>query len=426
MKMRKSSCLAGLILIILFAFNCASFMKYGQLEKSARSNYLAKNYDTAVFQCAQSLRLNPKYEKAQTLIQDAYKAAVLAHENKIKNLKERSTRKFKWDDVVSELQALIKLKNTIEALPIMIDKKTNQEIRIKTHDYSGRMNNAKNFAAESHYNEGLELAKQEGIEVQKRAAKEFKAAEKYVPLYKDAHDYYERCRQAGIKRIAIIPFEDKTGKGNRYGAIADMVADDVINDVMNDQSAMEFLQIISRDQLQQVMAEQKIGMTGIIDEKTALEIGKILGVHAIVTGKLTGIIYTPERTISKTVKEQGEVPVGTEKYVDSKGKVRERTKWATDYATVTIYTRTSNCTARGSFRIIDVKTAQIKKASSVEGKSQFKANWATFTGNKDVISENKYLIKKNEQLAPVEDEMVNNALKNLSKSLANTLKAYAR
>lgn len=424
--MKKLFYINLIILATLLSLSCAAFMEYGKLEKSARSHYLAKNYDMAVFRCAQSLRLKPNYEKSQILIQDAFKAAVLKHENKIKNLKEVSTLKFKWDDVVAELQSLIKLNNTIEELPTLIDKKTKQEIKIETKDYSGRMNNAKSFAAEAHYKEGLKLAKQQGIEIQKKAAKEFKAAEKYAPGYKDARDLYEKCRQAGIKRIAIIPFEDKTGKGTSYGAIADMVVDDVISDVMNDQSAMEFLQIISRDQLQQVMAEQKIGMTGIIDEKTALEIGKVLGVHEIVTGKLTGIIYTPERTISKNVKEEGRVPVGTEKYRDNKGKIRERTIWGTDYATVTIYTRSSNCTARGSYKIIDVQTARIKKTSAVEGKSQFLANWATFTGNKDVISDNIDLIKMSEQLAPVEDEMVNSALKKLSTSLASTLKEYAR
>ena len=94
-----------LILIILSIIYCATFSKYGKLEKSARDHYTAGRFDSAVFECAQSLRSNPNYEKAQNLIQDAFKSAVNSHERNINDLKS-STMPFKWDDIVSHYESL--------------------------------------------------------------------------------------------------------------------------------------------------------------------------------------------------------------------------------------------------------------------------------------------------------------------------------
>ena len=131
-----------LILIILlltaFLIGCAAFTKYGKLEKSAKKNYQLGKYDTAFYQCASSLRINPKYDKAQILIQDVFKAATNQHENQIEQLKG-SPAKFKWDDVVDHYEKLIKMNKEIETLPKLINKKTKETITIKTKSYYNEM-----------------------------------------------------------------------------------------------------------------------------------------------------------------------------------------------------------------------------------------------------------------------------------------------
>ena len=57
------------------------------------------------------------------------------------------------------------------------------------------------------------------METQKRAAKEFKVVEEFVPGYKDVQIRYEQSRNAGVKRMAIPTFEDKSGKARAYGAL---------------------------------------------------------------------------------------------------------------------------------------------------------------------------------------------------------------
>lgn len=424
--MGKRNCFAlgGIALVLSLILGCAGLSKYGKLEKSARQQYQRGNYDKAVSECAASLKIKPAYDKAQMLMKDAFRIAVGAHEAKIKEL-TASSAKFRWDDVAGEYDALISINQEVKGLPTLVDKRTKQEIKFEIADYAQALAEAKTNAAETHYQEGLRLSQSEGVDIQKQAAKEFKAAESFMPGYKDAGDRYEQSRKSGIKRIAIIPFEDKTGKGGKYGAVSETILDEIVSDVMNDPSAMEFLEIITRDQLEQVMREQQLGLTGIIDDQTAVAVGKVLGVHEILSGKITQIMHTPERTIDETYTETANVVVRTEKYVDDKGKTKERDVRGDVSAKVTRYTRTTDAKINGSYRFIEVKTAKLKKSEAFTGQADFKAQWAVFAGDKRALSK-ATLSLGSEQPAPAEDEMVERARRNLSASLANTLKAYAR
>jgi len=241
-KFWLSAVMVSSVMILTLIYGCATLMQYGKLEGNARRNYQSGNYDMAVYDCAASLKLKPGYGKAQALIKNAFRMAVDAHESRINELKSGSA-KFRWDDVVSEYEALNKLNGAIKSLPPLVDKKTKETIKLETTDYTQDMSAAKTNAAEAHYQEGIFLSQNENS--QKQAAKEFKECERFCPGYKDASDLYEKARQSGIKRIAIIPFDDKTGKEGKYGSLSDIIVDDVVSDIMRDSASMEFLEIIS-------------------------------------------------------------------------------------------------------------------------------------------------------------------------------------
>ena len=415
-----------LILILLMIFGCAALTKHGQLESNARDHYSAGRYDKAVFDCAAALKLKPDYDKAQILIQNAFKAGTAAHLDKINELKP-SISKFKWDKIVSEYEALNKINQAISELPVLQNKKTQAIISFDTRDYSTELSNAKIQAAESHYQEGLELSQNVNVDIQKQAAKEFKTAMSFKADYKDAVALYEKARKGGTKRLAIIPFEDNSGKGGMYGDLSGMIVDDVVTDIMTDKSAMEFLELVSRDQLEKVMHEQKLGISGLVDEETAVELGKVLGVHEILTGKITQIIHIPEKTIRKNLKKQKNVVVKKEKYKDSKGKTKTRDIRGDVFANVTVHTKTAGGSITGSYKIIDITTAKLIKSETFTGKHNFKHEWATYSGDERALdSRTKKLASKSEIRAPVAEELIQSAGKNLSQSLTKTLKDYVK
>lgn len=82
--------------------------------------------------------------------------------------------------------------------------------------------------------------------------------------------------QLNIKRVAVVPFE---------------CPDETIQSTATDIFMSEFLtlhmfEVIERSQLNKILEEQKLGLTGILDTNTIKIIGKILGVDAIVVGSV--------------------------------------------------------------------------------------------------------------------------------------------
>ncbi len=51
----------------------------------------------------------------------------------------------------------------------------------------------------------------------------------------------------------------------------------MVSAVMKDPSATEFLELISRDQLDRVIAEQKLGLSGLLNDESAIEVVPYLG-----------------------------------------------------------------------------------------------------------------------------------------------------
>jgi len=400
--------------------------QYGKLEKVARQNYAIGIYDNAVIGAVASLKLNPEYEKSQILVQDAFKAGVKKHTTQISTLKS-SVEKFKWDNVVKEYENLIKINDAVSELPTIKNKKTLEVLKFEIVDYSAELSEAKNNAAESHYQEGLLLSKSNDLDTQKKAAKEFKTSCSFVPEYKDAVVLYEKAKKAGLKRIAIIPFEDKSGKQGKYGDLSGLIVDDIVSKVLGDPAATEFLEIITRDQIERVIQEQKFSSTVFVDESSVAEVGKILGVHEILTGQITQIIYTPERKVDKTYQAKQKVVTGKEKYTGKDGKTHTRDVYSDVYANVTTYTKTAGAKITGSYKIIDVATAKLKKSESISGEETFQFEWAKFSGDERALdySERK-LAGKQEEFAPVEESLVTDATKKLSLSLGSTLINYAK
>ena len=421
------------LLTVIFAALCLTGCagKHGKLMESAQASYRANDYEAALRDAVMALKHKPDYDKAQNFAPTFFDAAVEARQRSISTL-ERTSDKFRWDQIVAEYKGLIEINALVQNLPPLIHKKTKQRITFDTRDYTSQLAEASDNAAEAHYQEGTRIANlASDVETQKRAAKEFKAVEEFVPGYKDVRTRYEQARSAGVKRMAILTFEDKSGKAQAYGALSETITDNIISNVLNDTAATEFLAIISRDRLEQIMAEQNLSFTGRFDAQTVAGIGAVAGVHELVIGQITQIIYTPARPKQSTWDRQATIrkKTGTERYVDNEGNTKTRAK----YSNVKISARVmktqveSSASIIGSYKIIDVNTAELKQADNFTTKHEFNAEWAKFTGNQDALSKSdQALASRPEEDAPVEEEMVLEAANQLASELAETLKAYAR
>ncbi|MEM1138053.1 MAG: CsgG/HfaB family protein [Bacteroidota bacterium] len=97
------------------------------------------------------------------------------------------------------------------------------------------------------------------------------------------------------KRIAVFVFEDKTDKSWRWWnnkgvgeGMADMLTTELVK-------SGEYI-VIERQELDKILAEQKLGASGVVTPQSAAQIGKVLGVELAVVGAVTEFGYKDNST----------------------------------------------------------------------------------------------------------------------------------
>lgn len=89
-----------------------------------------------------------------------------------------------------------------------------------------------------------------------------------------------RVTQVGSRlALAVIPF---VGKGEAKD-LADAITEEVISQLV----ALRRFKVIERTALDKVLEEQSLAVSGLVDEKTATNLGKLAGADAIVLGSLS-------------------------------------------------------------------------------------------------------------------------------------------
>ena len=84
-----------------------------------------------------------------------------------------------------------------------------------------------------------------------------------------------------VQRVAVVDFTDLQGNVTELGRF---IAEELS---VNLARSGKHFEIIDRMHLKSVIEEHKFNMSGLVDPQTAKQLGKIAGVDAIVTGKLT-------------------------------------------------------------------------------------------------------------------------------------------
>lgn len=90
-----------------------------------------------------------------------------------------------------------------------------------------------------------------------------------------------KASAAGKKTIAVVDFTDLQGNVTELGRF---LAEELSVSLSG---AGKDFDVVDRTHLKSLLAEHKLSSTGLIDPKTARELGKIAGVDALVTGTIT-------------------------------------------------------------------------------------------------------------------------------------------
>jgi TolB-like protein len=91
----------------------------------------------------------------------------------------------------------------------------------------------------------------------------------------------DNVAKAGKKRIAVVDFTDLQGNITELGRF---IAEELSVDLTMTAKGFE---VIDRNHLNRILAEHKLSISGIVDQKTVQKLGQIAGVDAIITGSIT-------------------------------------------------------------------------------------------------------------------------------------------
>jgi len=404
---------------VLFSISCAYFSAHGRAFKKAQSANKRGHYEQAVYACADALRIKPDYGEVELIMDKAFPKAIQKHHKKIEGYKYHQ-QNFYWDKILDELRLLKDLKLILEELghpksEIWLSKANVRNYRVEIDE-------VKNNSAEGHYQAGIRYKLFTDRESQKLAAQQFQITQSIINNYKDSNDLYHICKNAGTTRIAILPFVNKSGK-NRYGSIGETVSSSIRSALLNDPEIMEFVNIIDRQQIDQIIKEQKFSQSGLVDSQTSIEIGKLLGVHQIISGEITFLTASKPTHIKNTQRYMKEVVIDTEVYTDDEGKEKTRNIYGEVTAKVTFHSISLSAQIQASYQILHSETAEVLHSEIVNGDQQFDYQWATYNGDQKALSnEVKKLTRKSEKSTPSKEQMVLDVITALNEKLIQKIK----
>ena len=395
---------------LLYFFPFLIFLIFGCSPGSWRASeraYGAGDMVNAVRYAAQTLRENPGYADALDFLNRELPGIYDRYYTRA----QRAEGAGNWDEAFACYEDISLMSDEVRSLPPQTHEDTGQLINLPTRNVDKEFQHARQQAAEMHYKAGLSREEQG---MAKEAAKEFSHSMEYIAQYKDAAPRYQRNRAAAVMRIAVMPFDNLTGK-EWYGQIGTVVADRIISEAMQNPANMEFLEFVTREKVGELIRELKFEQTEFVDPASAARIGKLLGIHAFVFGKITSIVTDYPPDIVETYKDEDEISQGKNK---PKKKVQ---------ATVTVVRRRATAKLNTSYQIVDVERGTIVKSGNVPRLEIVEINFGRYRGDKEALSRrSEQLCSVREAYPPPDDELVNRAAESAASDLAAEIAGYFR
>jgi hypothetical protein len=320
-----------------------------------------------------------------------------------------------------------------ESNELMADKKFNQatillkeieQLEPGYKDVSALKNTAVNeplyIAAVQHFDGGR----------YRLAYYEFDEIYRIDPNYKDVAVLRDECLDLGKFPVAIGEFKNSS----KQKGVNDRLTAFVITELsaIND----PFLKIVERDNLELILEEQRMSLSGIVDEGTAVEVGNLLGAKAIITG--TVISYTERKGRLKVSEKKGFEGYRVKLY----NKETDKHYYQTRYKPVTYkeYYNANEVSISFQYKAISLETGEVLFSDIAEKKISDDVYYASYDGeatnlypaNDDGVitsrsDKNRLLgMLRAERTLQTVDQLANSAYSNIASDLASELTKLMR
>jgi len=159
----------------------------------------------------------------------------------------------------------------------------------------------------------------------------------------------------GVHKIAVVDFR---GPENSGGQIATLLQSMLLE--------TGYYDILEREKINRLLEEKNMAASGIVDDQTAVEIGSLLGVDALIFGDVNTYEVEPDKKITRKVKEKKHT--GKYQWVVEEDKKTGKTKKVRKEIVEDVWVDKSYWVRKGTvainFRVVDVKTGRFLAAYS--------------------------------------------------------------
>jgi tetratricopeptide (TPR) repeat protein len=389
-------------LTILFSVVLLSFLVGGSGCAPAAWNNANRAYKQgdmvkAVEFSIQTLRQKHGYKKAVRLLKSVLEPT---YENLYLDAQYAGNRED-WDAAYQSYRAIERISSMISTLPEQPDP-DGGTIKFRTVNVRDEVDHSIREAAEMHYRNGLDLERQGR---HREAARAYTMAMSYVPNFRDSSERYAINREAAIRKIVFLPFENMTGQPI-FGSLGEILADNAVVTTLSDRRNLEFIDVISRDRLRSLLAENRIVMPAYFNEQSYADIGKQIGIHSFVAGRILSIAVSYPPETYEVIHEEAEI---------SKGRNQPK---ETVRATVTVVTRRALARMVTSYQVVDVERGATVRTANLPQEVEIVIEFASFRGDERALSaRSKRLVNTEPAYPPTENDLV----LHLSELIAQTL-----
>lgn len=193
--------------------------------------------------------------------------------------------------------------------------------------------------------------------------------------YKDAAALRQECLTRGQYTIAVMPFSAESKRPD----IAAKLQAHAISALTGTNDP--FLRVVDRENMDRILEEQRLSLSGVVDEQTAVRAGNLLGAQAILIGSLAD--YREETgNLRRSTKD------GFESYrVQQVNKETGEKYYVTKYKPVRYseYYQENKAYVSFSFRLVSLETGEVLASQVVDRQSEDHAYYATYDGNRDLL-----------------------------------------
>ena len=341
--------------------SCAASGPHVDAFNRAQAAYNEGKDDKAIEEALKALKIEPNYKPAIEFLNKTFDDVIAAKNDTIATFKKRDDPNPKrWDKIV-----FMEEKKAEYAKQLKLIARRNDKIKLSVEVDPNDLKVAKDSAAASHYAAGLEKMNERGKAAQQAAAVHFRKAFTYHADYEDSKMLYDECKRKGTVRVAVDPFN------NDYSGRMDAT---LIAELQKNKEASEFLQFLTRADLDRILEEQTLASSGDFQNSEGEDMmGKLRSAEFLIAGSIEKHVCSDdERAVERDRQEKensARVKVGSHRECEFLKNGKRRCYDVADYdnvyATIVTDSLTKKASTSGYIQVLDFATGEIKKKADI-------------------------------------------------------------